>query len=316
MSSLDPTFSEFHTPVLFREVMEYLPIFSQRVNVVIDMTLWLGGHASGIIPRLHSGDTFIGLDRDNENIVKAKDFLRRKSIPKGVTVHCVHANFSDIDRVLNNFSLEKITLCLYDLWVSSVHFDDGERGFSIRSTGPLDMRFDRSTGISASEILEISPIRDLELLFRKYGEEPKAFFIAKAIEESRKKHIPLDTTEKLVHLIRSSSRDPKSPLRVFQALRIAVNQEFENIEISLQKVLHRMESWGRIGVITFHSLEDRLVKKIFTAYETNRLNSITWNIEQRAPFKKITKKPIIPDDTEIQMNPRSRSAKLRVTEKI
>ena len=315
MSSLDPTFSEFHTPVLFREVIDFLPIFSERANVVVDATLGLWGHASGIIPRLHTGDTFIGIDRDSENLAKARGFLTQNGLPHGVTVHWVHANFSEIEKILTRLSLTSITACLYDLWVSSVHFDDGERGISIRSSGLLDMRFDRRTGVPASRILETYSPRDLEMLFRKYGEEPKAFFIAQAIEEARKKHIPLDTTDALVSLIRSASHDPKSPLRVFQALRIEVNVEFGNRERLRYIVLNRIESWGRVEVITFHSLEDRLVKNIFTHYETDIQNPLTWHIEKKAPFKKITKKPITPTDTEIQMNPRSRSAKLRVTEK-
>ena len=157
--------------------------------------------------------------------------------------------------------------------------------------------------------------RELARIFTLYGEEKKSWFIAQAIEKQRKIS-PIDTTFKLLKIIESSSYDPKSSTRVFQALRIALNEEFEHIELSLKQALDHLSIDGKILVITFHSLEDRLVKNIFAPYLEDSINEITGQIQEKAKFRKYTKKPIIPTEAEIQRNPRSRSAKMRVIERI
>lgn len=226
-----------------------------------------------------------------------------------------HSSFAHLHSILQEKGFDHIDGILYDLGVSSVHYDEGDRGFSTRFDGPLDMRFDRTNGITAAHILATYDERELFRIFRDYADEPKAIFIARAIVESRRSH-PLTTTTELKALIEKSSFDPKSPIRVFQALRIEANRELEAVEDSLHAAVKLLAPQGRICVITFHSIEDRLVKNLFKTYETPETHEITGAITKPAILHKVHKKPIEPSSEEQKNNPRSRSSKLRVLEKI
>ena len=304
--------TQLHTPVLYEEVRE-IYLSQKQKHIVVDATLGLGGHAFMLANELQEGDIFLGLDRDEENLILANEYLQWIHFPS--IVHPFHSSFSFLSDVLKEHGSTKIDFILYDLGVSSVHYDRADRGFSLRFDGPLDMRFDRSWGLTVTELLMKTDARELARIFTLYGEEKKSWFIAQAIEKQRKIS-PIDTTFKLLKIIESSSYDPKSSTRVFQALRIALNEEFEHIELSLKQALDHLSIGGKILVITFHSLEDRLVKNIFAPYLEDTINEITGQIQEKAKFRKYTKKPIIPTEAEIQRNPRSRSAKMRVIERI
>ena len=305
-------FSELHTPVLFREVLEIFSSLSSQSPVVVDATLWLGGHAWIFIEQIHDG-VFIGFDRDRENLARASTYL----LSKGENIKKIY-KWESFDRLKNSLQEEgiiHIDTILYDLGVSSVHLDEWDRGFSFRFDGPLDMRFDRTRGKTAADLVNSLDEKELARIFTLYGEEKKSWFIALEIVKQRKIN-RIDTTSQLLEIIKKSSFDPKSTLRVFQALRIAVNEEFAHIEDSLSQALELLAPGGIIMVITFHSLEDRLVKQFFAKYLEDEIDTITGRVIRKSQFAKYTKKPIIPSEAEITQNPRSRSAKLRVIQRL
>ena len=272
---------------------------------------------------MSSGDTFIGIDRDIDNIDIAREKMKIDSglqnpridehgIP---TIHLVHSSFADIDTILDEKWVESIDYIFYDLGVSSAHYDDGDRGFSIRYDAPLDMRFDRTTGRTARDLVMNASEYDLRDLMFRYADEKKSVHIARAIVEARKTK-SIDTTYDLLEIIRWSSYDKDSPKRVFQALRIAVNAEFEHIETSIKKAIERLSIGGQIAIISFHSIEDRIVKNLVTPYLTGTIDDYTGQTLIPARLAKYNKKPILPTELEIDRNPRSRSAKLRVLTRI
>lgn len=254
-------------------------------------------------------DIFVGIDRDSDNLALARTYLDASS--PFVTKHLVHSSFSNIDNILDDLDIQDISFILYDLGVSSAHYDDGKRGFSIRYDAPLDMRFDRTQGHTARDLIMTLSEYDLRTLLFRYADEKKAVHIARSIIESRKIK-SIDTTFELLEIIKNASYDDNSPKRVFQALRIAVNHEFEHIEWSLKKAIDRLAIWGYIAIITFHSIEDRIVKNILTPYINGTIDDITWQTIIPARLTKHNKKPILPTQIEIDRNPRSRSAKLRI----
>jgi 16S rRNA (cytosine1402-N4)-methyltransferase len=300
-----------HDPVLFNEVQEYYRE-SQKKNLVIDATLGLGGHAQMLIGWLPSESSFIGFDRDQANLELARSNITAWS---GAHVYLEHASFAELSITLDRLWFSEIDFILYDLWVSSAHYDEASRGFSIRFDGPLDMRFDRTRGKTAQDLIETLDEKELMRIMYVYADEKKAPFIARAIVEERAKK-PIQTTFELRDLIEKASFDPKSAPRVFQAFRIAVNDEFGHVERSLGQAIDRLSLGGRIAVITFHSIEDRLVKNIFAPHLVGVQDEITGQIKIPPKLKKVTKKPIEPTEQEIQKNPRSRSAKLRIVERI
>lgn len=301
-----------HSPVLFREVQElYMKLPTKKT--VIDATLGLWGHARFMIEGLDESGVFIWFDRDAANLEQAKRNLTQISSQK--TLHFLNRSFAEIDAICDELKIPNIDFILYDLWVSSAHYDDGDRGFSIRFDAPLDMRFDRSQWMHAWDIVNTMSARELMHIFQEYGEEKKAFFIAEAIVKARQKK-KIMTTYELLDIIRASSFDKKSPIRVFQALRIAVNDEFGHIKKSLDSVSKKMNIGWHIAVITFHSLEDRMVKNIFSELCSAPIDEITGRELRPAYFQKVTKKPIEPTIQEVQTNPRSRSAKIRIIKKI
>jgi 16S rRNA (cytosine1402-N4)-methyltransferase len=305
---------ELHTPVLLQETLDWLlnqiwgtQLQNTGAKIYVDATVWLGWHSEQILTHLSTSDTLIVIDRDSENLERATNLLNSsKVIP-------AHASFAELETILKD---QKIDGILYDLWVSSVHYDDGERGFSIRTEGPLDMRFDRKgDGITAKELLaQISEV-ELRKALQIYADEPKAYYIAKAIVEKREV-TPITTTKELSDIIEWSSFDKKSTLRCFQAIRILVNKEFEQIEKSIPAAIHHLKPGWRLAVITFHSIEDRLIKTLCKEFETPKTHPITGQITEPGIIKKVIKKPIEASEEEMKANPRSRSAKLRIYEKL
>jgi 16S rRNA (cytosine1402-N4)-methyltransferase len=277
-----------HIPVLLHETLELLsPIAGETF---LDGTLGLGGHAEAILKKLGADGRLIGLDLDQRNLELAQENLKAF---KNLETH--QGNFRDLLKFTAPKSLDGILL---DIGVSSLHFDDAVRGFSFQNTGALDMRFDSTQELSAAEILNTFPEDELADIFYELGEIHSSRKIARQIVEFRKKQ-KFQKTEDLVGLISSQSLLPQ----VFQALRIAVNDELEALREGLNAAVEALKSGGRIAVISFHSLEDRIVKNFFR--EQKKLGVL----------KVLTKKPVRPSATEIAANPRSRSAKLRAAKK-
>lgn len=296
--------NKYHTPVLLKEVTDLLQV--KKENRYIDATLGGGGHTSRIIDL---GGLVLGLDQDQDALsyVSKEQELNIKSrkliLAKG--------NFREIDKIalLNNF--EKVNGILFDLGVSSFQIDTPERGFSFLRNGPLDMRMDRDSSLTAEVIVNLLGKKELTELLSKLGQEHRAYSISKNIVNARKIKA-IKTTEELTEIIKKTYgiegeipdyRKNEISKRVFQALRIAVNSELENLSESLPKALSLLGEKGRLAVITFHSLEDSVVKKSFEDFRNKNMGKI------------ITDKPIVPKEEEQEVNPRSRSAKLRVFEK-
>jgi 16S rRNA (cytosine1402-N4)-methyltransferase len=304
---------EKHIPVLYGELIESLHFFEKWKNIIVDGTLGLWGHASGVIEKLSTWDIFIGLDCDKDNLVSAQARIE-KNISKtwAPTLHFIHSNFSELDDVLQDLNLSRITALYADLGVSSVHFDTAERGFSFRFDGPLDMRLDTSKWITAAELINTLPYDKMAEIFRVYGDESRAGFIAKKIIEAREIR-PIETTKELAEIVTKAWKD--SVTRIFQALRIAVNDEYASLKKMLEIAHDRLASGGSISIIAFHSGEDRIVKHFFREKSEAVIDPITGQDVTPGSLEVLTKKPITPSETEIAQNPRSRSALLRVATK-
>ncbi|MDP7454615.1 MAG: 16S rRNA (cytosine(1402)-N(4))-methyltransferase RsmH [Candidatus Peribacteraceae bacterium] len=289
-----------HIPVLLKEVIELLD--PRPGEMVIDATLGLGGHAEAIIRVIGSNGKFIGLDADEENLKYAGEKL--KKLDCLVELH--HLNFKDVASVVKS----PVNIIFADLGLSSPHLDDTERGFAFREDASLDMRYDRTSGITASELISSLKEEELANVLWKYGELRTSRRIAKIIKESDK----VDTTFKLKECIEKSAGYKAKHIipQVFQALRIAVNDELGSLETLLSQAPDLIKPGGRIGVISFHSLEDRMVKQAFKKLSEPEIDPVTGQIVKEAPFEVLTKKPVIPSDEEVQENPRARSAKFRV----
>lgn len=306
----------YHVSVLLREVIEALRV--QPGKQYIDATLGGGGHSLEIIQH---GGVVLGIDADEEAILEVKKILRDKdiktlgekkenalhiSVSQYPNISLVRGNFKDIDTIAKTTGFERVDGILFDLGVSSHQLEEAERGFSFRKEGPLDMRMDQGLQVRARELVNGLGKGELYELLTKLGEEQFARSISAAIVEERKKK-PIETTgdlEKIVRRavpVRGSTIHPAT--RVFQALRIAVNDELHSIREALPKAFTLLNGGGRIAVISFHSLEDRIVKNYFR------------EIVQEGRGRLVKEKPIIPSDTETEHNPRSRSAKLRIIEK-
>ena len=283
-----------HVSVLPLEVLELLD--PQPGQVLVDATVGAGGHARLLAERLGPGGRLIGLDQDPGMLELARPRL------EGLPVTLVHANFDRLRQVLDELGLGRVDGVLADLGVSSDQLDAAERGFSFARPGPLDMRLDPDAGEPASALLRRLSERDLADLFWRYGEERFSRRIARRIVEQRGK-APLETTGQLAALVRRCVPRPKGrrhaidpATRVFQALRIAVNDELGALERFLKALPGCVRPGGRAAVISFHSLEDRLVKQAF---------------RDRTAWEALTRKPVQPADEEVARNPRARSAKLR-----
>ena len=306
-----------HVSVLLRECIENLNI--RPDGIYLDGTLGLGGHSFEIASRLTSG-RLIGIDRDETAIARAG----RRLAPFAERVTLVHGNFSDACDILDELGIEGVDGMLFDLGVSSPQLDEAERGFSYMQDAPLDMRMDGSAALTAYEVVNSWPEERLNRIFWDYGEERYARRITAAIARAREQK-PIETTMELVALIKSALpaqalREKQHPAkRSFQAIRIAVNDELGEVERMIATAPDKLNPGGRLCVISFHSLEDRIVKSGIAARE----NGCT--CPREAPvctcgfvrtLRIVSRKPILPSEEEIERNPRARSAKLRVAERV
>jgi 16S rRNA (cytosine1402-N4)-methyltransferase len=295
--------NDYHKTVLLKEAIDYLNI--DKGKIYIDATLGGGGHTFEILKR---GGRVIGIDADEEALEYAGKDLRVKikDLRIGNDVFLVKGNFKDVDKIVRENKIKKISGAIFDLGVSSHQLESAERGFSFMKEGPLDMRMDRDLSVKAEGLINILTDRELVELFEKYGEEGFARLIAKGIVRERKIS-PIKTTTELVEIVKrvvpKFKTDINPATKVFQALRIAINDELNSLKESLPKVYELLNNGGRISVITFHSLEDRIIKHQFKDWEDLGLGKV------------ITKKPVIPTEAELKENRRARSSKLRVFEK-
>ncbi|MBV1759322.1 MAG: 16S rRNA (cytosine(1402)-N(4))-methyltransferase RsmH [Dethiosulfatibacter sp.] len=305
-----------HKPVLFIETIEGLNI--AEAGTYVDCTLGGGGHTLEISKKCPEGKV-IAIDQDEEAINNFK--LRFNTIDNVVTVQ---SNFKNIIEVLSDLNIDGIDGALIDLGVSSYQLDNPERGFSYMNDAPLDMRMDTNQKVTARHIVNGYTEEELRRIITEYGEEKWAARIAKFIVEERNSYF-IDTTGQLVEIIKkaipkAARRDGPHPAkRTFQAIRIEVNKELEIIEQTIEDLVSKMKPGGRLCVITFHSLEDRIVKNKFKELEKSCIcppGQPICNCDKKKEVKIITRKPIIPSLKEIEENPRSRSAKLRIIEKI
>ncbi len=276
--------------------------------VYVDATVGAGGHAEAILDATAPTGKLIGLDRDAEAVETARLRLSRY----GGRVILEHENFIHVAEVLNRHRIERVDGIVFDLGVSSRQLMQADRGFSFQLDGPLDMRMDRSQPLTAEALIRRSSEKELADIIYKYGEERWAKRIAKAISEGRKEQ-QIKTTRQLAGIIQRSIPKRKSPSRIhpatrtFQALRIAVNQELNHLEEALEKACRLLKIGKRVCVIAFHSLEDRIVKLTMRKLSGQPGGAL---------LRVVTRKPVQPGLDEIRMNPRSRSAKLRVAERI
>ena len=310
--------SEFHhVSVLLWECIEGLNI--KPDGIYVDGTLGGAGHSSEIVKRLENG-RHIGIDRDNVALKAAGERLS----PWADKVTLVHSNFCEIKQVLDDLDIGGVDGILLDLGVSSPQLDDGARGFSYMPYAPLDLRMNNEDPLTAHDVVNTWSYEELKRILYDYGEERYAPQIASAI--CRKREIkPIETTLELVDVIRGAMppaalREKQHPAkRSFQAIRIAVNDELGSVEKVMRDAIPKLNKGGRLAVITFHSLEDRIVKNAMTAASKGCTCPPSFPVcvcGKKPQVKLITKKPIVSGDEELEMNPRARSAKLRICEKL
>ena len=306
-----------HTSVLLEEVLDHLAIRPE--GIYVDGTLGGGGHSYHILERLTEGGRLIGIDQDTDAIAAAGE--RLSAFGDAVTI--VHDNYEHIGEVLHDLGIEKVDGILLDLGVSSYQLDNPERGFTYRTDAPLDMRMDQSSALNAKEIVNTYPEEELTRILREYGEERCAARIASNIVKARSKK-PLETTGELSAIVRASipakmrEKGGNPDKRTFQAIRIACNRELDVLRDSLDTMIDLLTPGGRLCVITFHSLEDRIVKNAFKRNE----NPCTCPPEfpvcvcgKKSKGRVVTRKAIAPSAHELEVNRRSASAKLRVFER-
>lgn len=296
-----------HKPVLLGEICEGFR--ASELKVFIDGTLGAGGHAEALLAEHPEMELYLGVDQDPEALAIAKERLASF----GKKVRFAHGNFDRMEEFLKREGKKKADGILLDIGVSSMQLDQPEKGFSFLRDGPLDMRMDPSRDRTAADIVNQWSERELGELFRELGEEPRWRRAAKAIVEARRKE-PLSSTGELARILKAElgSAGKKHPATlVFQALRIAVNDELSALQRALTAALSLLNVGGRLAVISFHSLEDRIVKTCFQ--EIGRGNKRQGIIPH---FQIVTKKPLVPSFKETRANPRSRSAKLRIVEKL
>lgn len=308
----------FHTPVMVREVIASLRCRAGAIYV--DGTVGGGGHAEAILLGTAPDGLLIGIDADAEALRETEQRLT----PFGARKILVQGNFADMEAILAERNIEKVDGILLDLGVSSHQLDTAERGFSFSMDAPLDMRMDRTRGSSAYDFIHTLSREELERIIKDYGEERMARRIARSIVENRK-HSPIRTTADLASVVvkampRGVGRQRIHPAtRTFQAFRIAVNDELVRLQQAVASGTKRLRPGGRLSVISFHSLEDRIVKDAFLAAEKGCICPTDLPVcacGLKPTLKILTRKPETPSETEIHDNPRARSAKLRTAEKI
>ena len=306
-----------HKPVLLEECLEALAI--RPDGIYLDGTLGRAGHSLEILRRLNAGGRLIGIDRDMAAIEAAEERLAEY---KG-RVTLVHGNFSDLREILSSLHVDKVDGMLFDLGVSSPQLDEAQRGFSYMHDAPLDMRMDTSAVLDARQVVNTWSGEELRRILYEYGEERYAPQIARAIVRRREEK-PIETTGELVEVIRSAMpaqalREKQHPAkRSFQAIRIAVNGELDALAPMLHAAAEGLKPGGRLAVITFHSLEDRIVKQTLRELATGCICPPEFPVcvcGRKPKLKLVTRKPIVSGSAELAENPRSRSAKLRVAER-
>jgi 16S rRNA (cytosine1402-N4)-methyltransferase len=301
-----------HKPVLYKEIIHALrPTNPGRY---IDGTVGAGGHARGILEACAPDGCLLGLDVDPQALAAARETLA----PYGKRAVLAQASYASLLEVMYGLEWDAVNGIMLDLGVSSMQLDEPERGFSFQHEAQLDMRFDPEHGMSAAELINTASEEELVDILLHYGEEPKARRIVKSLIMAR----PITTTSELAAVAKRaypghSRLHPAT--RTFQALRIAVNDELSALKSGLPQALQALRPGGRLAVISFHSLEDRIVKDYFRREGKDQINppyEQLYEIERKATLKEINRKPILPDTEEIDSNPRARSAKLRVAEKL
>lgn len=300
-----------HIPVLVEEVISLLGCAPHRIYV--DATLGGGGHALEILKRTEPDGKLIGIEWDEEAIAEARKVLG----PFGERVRIFRENFAHLSRLLREIGTESVDGILLDLGLSSIQLEGQERGFSFRGESPLDMRMDQRTEETAADLVNTLPLKELEEILWTYGEERWARRIAKAIGDERDRR-RIETTQALSKIVyraipkRFQSRKFDPATRTFQALRIRVNHELENLKQVLEEGWPFLKGGGRMCVISFHSLEDRIVKQTFRRLERGEPGGLN----QQKLMQILTPKPMTPSEKEERENPRSRSAKLRCAERV
>lgn len=308
-----------HITVLLEEAVDAL--LPERGGVFVDCTAGGGGHSEAILKRLPEGSRLISLDRDDRAVARCRERLSKY----GEASTVVKTNYSDIGSVLDELGIDKIDGVLWDLGVSSVQLDERERGFSYSQDAPLDMRMDRTTGPTCADIVNSYSESELQRVLRDWGEEKFFARIASAIVTARQQK-PIETTMELAEIVTCAipvgarKKENQHPAkRSFQAFRIEVNDELTIIDPSIRCAVERLNKGGRAAVITFHSLEDRITKQTFKNLERPCTCPSDFPVcvcNKKPSVKSVTRKPIVPSDEELEFNPRARSAKLRVAEKI
>jgi 16S rRNA (cytosine1402-N4)-methyltransferase len=283
---------------MVKEVLLYLN--PRPGQTVVDCTTGEGGHAREILERIGEEGMLVGLDKDKEILNRAEELFGTRS-----NVRLVHSDFRDIEKALEKAGYKGADGVLFDLGVSSYHLDRPERGFSFRAEGPLDMRLDRTQEETAADLVNRLPEKELAGILWDYGEEPKSRRIAAFVAE-RRKSAPIGTTQELKELVVRATGGRRgathAATRTFQALRIAVNRELEALHEAMQALPRVLRPGGRAVVITFHSLEDRIVKRVLRG------------LVKAGCAKDLARKPVLPSRDEVEANPRARSAKLRAVE--
>ena len=306
-----------HVSVLLNECIEGLNI--KENGIYVDGTLGGAGHSSEILKRLSNEGRLIGIDQDTDALRAAKERLKDYS-----NVTFVHSNFSNIENVLDNLNIDGVDGILMDLGVSSYQLDEGERGFSYMKDAPLDMRMNRENDFSAYNVVNEYSEEDLYRIIRDYGEEKFAKRIASFIVENRQEK-NIETTLELVEIIKNAipakarREGPHPAKRTFQAIRIEVNSELSILNKTIEDGVEKLNKGGRMAIITFHSLEDRIVKNKFRDLAVSCRCPKEFPVcvcGEKAKVKIISRKAIEPTKEEVEVNPRSRSAKLRVIEKL
>ena len=307
-----------HKPVLLDECLEALAI--RPDGIYLDGTLGRAGHSLEIVRRLTGGGRLIGVDRDETALAAAEERLAEYRD----RVSLVHSNFSAIHEILDSLGLEKIDGMLFDLGVSSPQLDDAQRGFSYMHDAPLDMRMDRTAGLTARDVVNMWSYEELRRILFEYGEERYAPVIAKHIVREREL-APIETTGQLTDIIKKAMppaalREKQHPAkRSFQAIRIAVNGELDELEPMMEAAADRLNVGGRLAVISFHSLEDRIIKKAMQRLATGCTCPPEFPVcvcGKQPKMKLVHRKPVVSTAAELEYNPRARSAKLRVAEKL
>jgi 16S rRNA (cytosine1402-N4)-methyltransferase len=308
-----------HKPVLLEECIESLNI--DKDGIYIDGTLGGAGHSSEIIKRLDKG-TLIGIDQDQAAIEAAGERLGRLRRDAGLIL--IHGNFRDMKMLAARHGIEAVDGILLDIGVSSYQLDEADRGFSYQKDAPLDMRMDRSRSLNAADIVNTYDEKDIRRIIRDYGEENWASRIAAFIAEARKEK-RIETTGQLAEIIKAAipagarREGPHPAKRTFQALRIAVNDELAALEDAIDSAVKLLRPGGRLSIITFHSLEDRIVKTEFQKREKPCTCPPSFPVcvcGKKPELKVLTRKPVLPSEKEVAENPRSRSAKLRTAVKL